>query len=268
MLGAMRLELERPFVVFDIESTGINRKTDRIIELALVKVHPDGERETLTLRVNPGIPIPPAATAIHGIKDEDVRDCPSFEAVAAKVAAFLADADLGGYNLLHFDIPMLTEEFQRAGLSIDLSRSRVIDAQRIFHKKEPRDLSAALSFYCGAPHDGAHSALADVEATLRVIEGELERYPDLPTNMAELAEYCNPVHPSWVDPQGKLAWDDQGEVCINFGKNQGRRLRDLSAQEPSYLDWMLRKDFPSEVQDIVREARNGRYRTQSERDEA
>ena len=252
----MKLKLDRPLAVFDIESTGINRRTDRIIELAIVKLLPDGKRETHEFLFNPERPIPPEATAIHGISDADVKDCPTFVQKAREVAALLADCDLAGYNILGFDIPLLMEEFQRADVPFVAENRRIFDAQRVYHKKVPRDLTAALSYYCNELHVDAHGALGDVEATLRVMEGQLERYPDLPRDLDGLDEFCNPRDPSWVDRTGKLKWVD-GEVTLNFGRYAGRKLRTIVAEEPNFVRWMLKADFPQDTRDIVAQAARG-----------
>lgn len=243
--------------VLDIESTGANWRLDRIIDLAVIRIHPDGKRETASFRVNPGMPIPPASTAVHGIRNEDVAGCPTFAQAAAAIATALSGCDFAGYNLARFDLPLLTEEFKRAGLTFDWPSCRVVDAQRIFHRREPRDLSAALAFYCNEEHTGAHGALADAEATWRVLEGQMERYPDLPADVAELALYCFPPNPDFIDREGKLVWDAEGEVTLNFGVNRGRRLRDIAAKDASYLSWMMRKNFGPEVDQMVQLARQG-----------
>lgn len=260
MVRFMKLHLERPFAVFDIESTGINRKVDRIIDLAIIKLRPDGKRDSYSYRVHPGTPIPPESTAVHGITDADVDGCPSFSEIAETVHEVLEGCDLGGFNVLHFDIPLLTEEFARAGIVFRLDDRRVVDAQRIFHRKEPRDLSAALQFYCGEMHLDAHGALADVEATLRVMEGQFERYPDLPTDMDELEAFCNPRDPAWADRTGRLKWVED-QVVINFGKNQGKSLRTLVSEDNGFLNWILKNDFPADTKDLVRNALAGHFPT-------
>ena len=248
----------RPLAVFDIEATGANHRADRIVELAIVRILPSGERESFTFRVNPQMPIPPEATEIHGITNEDVAACPTFLQIAGQVAEAFADCDLAGYNVTRFDIPLLIAEFQRSNLIFDLSGRRIIDAQRIFHRREPRDLTAALSFFCNETHFDAHGAAADTLATIRVLEGEFERYPDLPKNPAALHEYCNPRDPSWVDQTGRLKWAD-GEVVINFGKKAGQLLRALVENEKSFLNWMLKSDFPADTKEIVCNALEGNY---------
>ncbi len=252
------LKLDRPLAVFDIESTGMNRRTDRIIDLAIIKLLPDGRRETHEYRFDPERPIPPETTAIHGITDADVKGCPVFKQKAAELADLLKGCDLAGYNVLGFDIPLLAEEFAHAGINLDVESRRVFDAQRVFHKKVPRDLTAALAFYCGELHVDAHGALGDVEATLRVMEGQLARYPDLPRDLDGLDNFCNPRDPSWVDRTGRLKWV-QGEVTLNFGKYQGRKLREAVQNEPNLIRWMLKADFPQDTREIVQNALNGRY---------
>jgi len=252
------LKLDRPLAVFDIESTGMNRRTDRIIDLAIIKLLPDGRRETHEYRFDPERPIPPETTAIHGITDADVKGCPVFKQKAAELADLLKGCDLAGYNVLGFDIPLLAEEFAHAGINLDVESRRVFDAQRVFHKKVPRDLTAALAFYCGELHVDAHGALGDVEATLRVMEGQLARYPDLPQDLDGLDNFCNPRDPSWADRTGRLKWV-QGEVTLNFGKYQGRKLRETVQNEPNLIRWMLKADFPQDTREIVQNALNGRY---------
>ena len=254
----LKLKLDRPLAVFDIESTGTNRRTDKIIDLAIVKLWPDGRRETHEFRFDPERPIPAEATAIHGISQSDVQGYPPFRQRAADVLAVLQDCDLAGYNVLGFDIPLLVEEFARAGVVWSVEGRRVFDAQRVFHKKVPRDLTAALAYYCGEMHVDAHGALGDVEATLRVLEGQLVKYPDLTHDLDGLDNICNPRDPAWVDRSGKLKWVD-GEVTLNFGKYQGRKLREAVQQEPNLVRWMLRADFPQDTRDIVQSALNGKY---------
>ena len=252
------LQTDRPIAFFDIESTGTNVRSDRIIDLAIVKLHPDGRREEHTFRVNPERPIPPEASKVHGIYDKDVAGCPTFKQVAAQVAKLFEGCDLGGYNILRFDIPMLCEEFNRAGVPFGADGRRVVDPQRIFHQREPRDLTAALNFYCGEEHLGAHGALDDVVATIQVLEGQFKKYEDLPKDINQLSNYCNPRDPSWADSTGKLKWV-AGELTINFGKKQGSKLRDLAAKDTSYLRWILDSNFPRDVTDIVSNALKGKY---------
>jgi DNA polymerase-3 subunit epsilon len=245
------LALERPLVVLDTETTGTNPRADRIIEIACLKVHPDGRRERWIRRVNPGIPIPPTSTSIHGISDGDVAGESRFREVAAELAAFLSGCDLAGYNIAGFDLPVLRAEFLRAGVSFDVSERRLVDAQRIFFSKEPRHLTAAARFYCQADHDGAHGALADAEMTLRVLEGQLERYQELPRTVGELHEmFCAGIDQD-LDPEGRIRLVN-GEPTVNFGKNRGRTLRDMAREEPGFLRWILKGDFSEPVKSIAR----------------
>jgi len=246
-----RLTLTKPLAFFDIESTGIHPRTDRIIDLAVVVLFPSGERRIHTFRFNPGIPIPPETTAIHGIRDADVKDCKSFEDQADAVARTFEDHDLAGYNILRFDIPILIEEFLRAGHTFDIDSRRIIDSQRIFHKREPRDLSAALRFYCGEMHLGAHGAEADTLATIQILEGQLQRYGDLPGDIATLHDYCNDRNPDWVDKTGRLRWQNR-DIVLNFGRKRGESLRTLARQDPGFIRWLLNSDFPRDMQEIVR----------------
>ncbi len=254
----LSLKLSRPLAIFDIEATGVNPRTDRVVELAIIKLLPSGDRETHVMRVNPTIPIPAEATAIHGISDADVAGEPTFADLAPPIRALFEGCDLAGYNLIRYDIPMLIEEFARCKQTIDLEKRRIVDVQRIFHMRERRDLSAALAFYCGQTHDDAHGAEADTEATLSVLEGQLARYDDLPRTVEELDKLCNPKNPQWVDRAGKLKWL-KGEVVINFGRKQDKPLRVVADQEPSFLNWMLKADFPLDVREIIQEALQGRF---------
>lgn len=250
------IKLDRVLAVFDLEATGLNRRTDRIVELSLIKIHPDETRESYLFQINPGIPIPAEVTAIHGITDEDIKDAPTFKELAPVLADLFEGCDLAGYNLLHFDIPMLQEEFQRVGQAFDTTNRRVIDAQRIFHVKEPRTLSAALQFYCNEDHTGAHSAQDDVEATIKVLFGQVKRYPELPRDSEGLDTFCNPRNPEWVDRMGRLKWLD-GKVVINFGKKQDARLGDLARTERGFLQWIIKNDFPQDTRDVCQHFVNG-----------
>jgi len=254
----MNIELDRPIAFFDIEATGISPRADRIVELCVIKITPNKQQSTHIFRINPQRPIPSEAEAIHGISDADVAGCPTFPELARDISDLLEGCDLGGYNIGRFDIPMLTEEFTRAGIVFDVESRRVLDVQRIYHRREPRDLSAALNFYCNEMHLGAHGAEADVLATIRVFEGQLERYPDLPKEMDALDDYCNPRDPTWVDRTGKLRWIN-GEVALNFGKKKGITLQELVATDQGFIKWMLRSDFPADTREIVTNALEGNY---------
>lgn len=245
------LSLDRPLVVFDTETTGTNPRMDRIVEIACVKIHPDGRRETWVKRINPGTPIPAGSTAIHGIRDADVADLPRFCEVAAELAAFLEGCDLAGYNITGFDLPALRTEFLRAGILFEIQDRRLVDAQRIFFAKEPRHLSAAARFYCSAEHEGAHGALADAEMTARVLAGELEHYEDLPRSVRQLHDlFCAGLDQD-IDPEGRFRLVN-GEPTVNFGKNRGRTLKEMSRQEPGFLRWILKGDFSAPVKEVAR----------------
>jgi DNA polymerase III subunit epsilon len=244
------LPLDRPLVVFDTETTGTNPRIDRIIEIACVKVYPDGRREEWVRRFNPGVRIPPSSTAVHRIRDEDVAGLPRFADTAAELAAFLEHSDLAGYNMTGFDLPVLRNEFHRAGIVFDVTSRRLLDGQRIFFAREPRNLSAAARFYCETNHDGAHGALADARMTLNVIVGQLERYADLPRSVTELHElFCAGIDQD-IDPEGRIRLVN-GEPTINFGRHRGRTLRALSREEPGVLRWILKGDFSRFVKEIV-----------------
>ncbi len=252
------LRLDRPLVVFDIESTGTTPRKDRIIELAAVKLMPDGTEISKCWLMNPGVKIPPETTKIHGITDEIVKDCPTFADKADEIFAFFEGCDLSGFNADRFDIPCLEEEFARVGKNFAPSSRRHVDVQRIYHRMEPRDLSAAVRFYLGRDHTGAHGAEADARATLEVLKAQMEKYPELPQTVREMDEYLVPHDPLNADRYGMLRWKD-GELTINFGKKKGESLRKLMLNEPNYLRWIVKGDFDTEVKAIVRDLmENGR----------
>lgn len=252
------LNLSRPLACFDIEATGTSPQADRIIELAIVRMHPDGSSDSHHFLVNPGIPIPMEATDIHGFTDDDVRDCPPFAAITEEVNDILKGCDLSGFNVLRYDIPMLVEEMTRANSHFDIENRKVIDAQRIFHQREPRTLTAALAFFCSEMHLDAHGAMSDVAATMRVIEAQLKRYADLPRDVPSLDSYCNPRDPSWVDRSGRLKWINK-TVAINFGKKKGVSLKTLIENDPGFIKWMLKSDFPPDVKEIVEQGKRGEW---------
>lgn len=254
----MELVLERPLVFFDIESTGTNPYRDRIVEIAVIKVMPDGSREDVVRRINPCMPIPAGASAVHGIYDDDVKDCPTFDVIAHNLYNYLDGCDLAGYNIVKFDVPMLQEEFKRCGLELNMHDRKLIDVFNIFCRLYPRNLSAAYKFFCGGDLEDAHSALADTDATVSVLLGQLAKHPELPREMAGLAEFSAARDADFVDSEGRLKFSGD-EVVINFGKNSGRRLRDLACEDPGFLRWMLRSDFSDEVKNIIKNALAGEF---------
>lgn len=233
----MKLKLSRPVCVFDLETTGVNTSKDRIIELAIIKLFPDGERIEKHTYLNPGMSIPAEATAVHGITDEMVKGKPCFRQISKSLLEFISGCDFIGYNCIRFDVPLLAEEFFRAGLNHPFAEAKVIDAFRIFCKKEERTLSAALKFYCQEELPDAHSAYADTEATLRVLLSQLECYEDLCDEVEGLSDYCQ--EEGFVDFGQKILYKD-GEYLYNFGKNKGSRILD----DVGYAEWMLKGDFP------------------------
>ena len=247
------LKLERPLAFFDIESTGVVPQRDRIVEIAVMKIMPDGTGRTTVRRLNPGMPIPPGATAIHGITDADVADCPHFGDIAEKLFHYLDDCDLAGYNIQGFDVPLLENEFKRAGLDFDISRRRILDVYNIFCKLYPRTLTAAYKFFCGKDLEGAHGAAADTAATLEVLCGQLAKHPELPGDVAGLAEFGDMTDPDAVDRSRRFKWNGD-DVIVNFGKYAGRTLRDVAENEPGFLRWIIKNDFPDDVRSIAEKA--------------
>jgi DNA polymerase-3 subunit epsilon len=251
------LNLTRPLAAFDLETTGIDVDRDRIVQLAIIRVEPGGARRTFETLVNPERPIPPEATAVHGIRDGDVRDAPTFAQVRRDVEELLQGADLAGFNSVSFDQPLLAAELKRAGSELDFRGVRHLDAMRIFHRMERRDLTAAYRFYCDRELVGAHSALADTTATLEILDAQVGRYPEVPADVDALHVFCNPDEGKFVDRTRKLVWNDHGEAEFTFGKYQGRTLNDVCGENRGYLEWMLGKDFSEEVKGILREALGG-----------
>ncbi len=246
----------RPLAVFDLETTGADRLTDRIVEVAAVRFSGDGSVATFDRRVNPGIRIPRESTRVHGISDADVALCPPFASLAPELAAFLEGCDLAGYNIRAFDVPVLLREFELAKVAFPMEGRRVVDMQTIYFKREPRDLAAAVRFFAGRAHAAAHEALADAIATAEVLAGQLRRYADLPRDVAALHDLSRPPESRFVDPDKRFLWRD-GEVVFAFGQHRGTRLADVAEKNPSYLDFIVEGSFPDEAKRIARDARRG-----------
>lgn len=251
----MKLNLRRPLAFFDLETTGVNVASDRIVEISILKAMPDGTEDVKTLRINPGIPIPLESSLIHGIYDEDIRNQPSFKQVGEELARFLDNSDLAGYNSNRFDIPVLMEEFLRAGIDFDIENRHFVDVQNIFHQMEQRTLKAAYKFYCGKDIENAHSAEADIKATYEVLKAQIERYENqewenkkgeisrpVQNNIEALHEFTNLNKP--VDFATRMVYNEDGVEIINFGKHKGRPVEDVFQSEPSYYNWMMNGDFP------------------------
>ena len=238
----MKLNLSKPICFFDLETTGVNITTDRIVEISILKVYPNGKEESKTWLVNPEMPIPKEVTAIHGISDADVADKPNFKQLAKDIHNMIKDSDLGGFNSNRFDIPLLAEEMLRAELDFDMKNRVAIDVQTIFHKMEKRTLEAAYKFYCDKDLNNAHSAEADTMATYEVLLSQLDRYPELENNVKKLAEFS--THRKFADFAGFISFDEDDEEIFSFGKHKGKKVLEVLEQEPGYFGWILNADFP------------------------
>ncbi len=245
----MELNLKKPLVILDLETTGVNIATDRIVEFSALKVSPGGAEEWLTLRLNPGIPISPEATRVHGITDADVANEPHFRDVARRIAAFLEGCDLAGFNSMKFDIPILCEEFLRVNVDFNPARHKYIDVQVIFHKKEQRTLSAAYKFYCNSDLENAHSAQADTAATYEILKAQLDRYPDLENDIDKLSAFS--AFNNNADLAGRIVFNEQGVEVFNFGKHKGKPVELVFKEEPSYYSWMMNGDFPQNTKQVI-----------------
>ena len=238
----MELKLTKPICFFDLETTGINITTDRIVEIAIFKVYPNGNKESKTWLVNPTIPIPAETTAIHGISDEKIANEPTFAELSSAVYNMIKDSDLAGFNSDRFDIPLLAEELLRAGVDFDMKNRVSVDIQTIFHKKEERTLAAAYKFYCGETLENAHSAEADTMATYEILKSQFDRYDDLPQDMKSLSEYT--TRKKTADFAGFIIIDKDGDEAFSFGKNKGKKVNDVLETEPGYFSWIQNADFP------------------------
>lgn len=240
-----QLTLSRPVVFFDLETTGVDPTKDKIVEISMLKVHPDGTEETFHSLVNPGCHIPESSSAVHGITDETVADAPSFADIARNIAGFIEDSDLGGYNCLKFDVPLLAESFLGAEVPVNLRSRKVVDVQVIFHKKEQRTLSAAYAFYCDKDLENAHTATADTRATYEVLLGQLRKYDDIPSDISGLDEYTH--YKRTVDFAGRFIYDEEGREVFNFGKYKGKLVVEVLQRDPNYYHWMMDSDFPRDT---------------------
>jgi DNA polymerase III subunit epsilon len=258
----MELNLTRPMAFFDLETTGIKVATDRIVEICVLKVMPDGSQKVKTKLVNPGIPIPPEVTLIHGITDEDVKDAPTFPEIAHELSQFLDNCDLAGFNSNHFDIPLLVEEFLRANVDFDLKGRRFVDIQNIFHRMEPRNLIAAYKFYCDKDLANAHSAEADTTATYEILKAQLDRYQDkeikdkkgvvskpVVNDIRALSEFSYMTRNA--DLIGHIIYNEKNNEVFNFGKHKGKIVTDVLKDEPSYYDWMMKSEFPLSTKKVL-----------------
>ncbi|WP_289158958.1 3'-5' exonuclease [uncultured Muribaculum sp.] len=245
----MELQLKKPIVFFDLETTGVNILRDKIVEISYIKVLPSGEEEEKTLRVNPGMPIPAEATAVHHITDDDVKDCPRFKDVAKELARVFQGCDIAGFNSNRFDVPLLMQEFATAGVEIDMARHNFVDVQNIFHKMEQRTLVAAYKFYCGKDLEAAHSANADTRATYEVLKAQLDRYPSLKNDIAYLAEFS--TMNKNADLMGRIIFNEAGKEVFNFGKYKGQEVEKVFAREPSYYSWMMQGEFAENTKQVI-----------------
>ncbi|MAO07829.1 MAG: DNA polymerase III subunit epsilon [Alteromonas sp.] len=238
----MELQLNKPICFFDLETTGINVANDRIVEISILKVFPNGNRESHTWRVNPEMPIPEQASAVHGITNEMVAQEPTFNELAPKVYQLIKDSDLGGFNSNRFDIPLLAEEMLRADIDFDMKKALSVDVQTIFHKMEKRTLEAAYKFYCDKTLDNAHSAEADTLATYEVLKAQLDKYPELENDIHFLSDFSS--HRDFADFAGFIGYDENGAEMFTFGKHKGTLVEEILEKEPGYFGWLLNADFP------------------------
>lgn len=248
----MNISLKKPLAIFDLETTGTNVTSDRIVEIAIIKVNTNGTEEKYLKRVNPEMPIPIEVSEIHGIYEKDIADAPTFSQIAAEVVAFIGDADLVGYNSNKFDIPVLAEELMRAKSTFDVSKRQFVDVQNIFHKMEQRTLSAAYKFYCNKEIENAHNAMYDAEATWDVLKAQIDRYDQLEDNVDFLSNFSKAGNNNLLDFAGRLAINDKGEAIYNFGKHKNKTIKEVAKTEPGYYGWMLDADFPLYTKQCLR----------------
>jgi len=245
----MELNLKRPIAFFDLETTGLDVNKVRIVEIAVLKIYPGGNKDNLHMYINPEMPIDPRATAVHGIRDEDVQDAFTFAQIAKDLADFIRSCDMAGYNCNRFDVPLLAQEFARAGVDIDLKNRKVIDVQVVFFKKEQRTLAAAYKFYLDREMKNAHTAEADTEATYEILKAQLDRYDDLKNDVDFLSAFTSQTRN--VDFAGRIVYDENGDEVFNFGKHKGKKVADVLRDEPSYYNWMMKGDFQEDTKKVL-----------------
>ncbi|MGE0092464.1 MAG: 3'-5' exonuclease [Bacteroidia bacterium] len=246
----MKLNLKNPLLFFDIESTGLNVASDRIVEISALKIMPNGDQELKTRRLNPTIPISPEAQSVHGISNEEVADCPTFKEVAKSLANWMSGCDFSGYNAIRFDIPLLAEEFLRAGVDFDFRKRKIVDVQNIFHKMEQRTLSAAYKFYCNKDLENAHSAEADTIATFEILESQLDRYKEtLQNDVRFLADFS--TKSKALDYAGRIVLDQDDNPVINFGKHKGKKVSDVLKKDPGYYSWIMNGEFTLDTKQVL-----------------
>ena len=252
------LQFDRPIAFIDLETTGLSLSSDRIVELTILKIHPDGTEDFRSVRINPEMPIPEAATVIHGITDGDVADRPRFRQYASSLRDFLDGCDIGGFSVKRFDLPLLEAEFRRAGVEFSRQGRRIVDAQIIYHKLEPRDLPAAYRKYCGKELENSHASDVDARAVVEILECQLSVHPELPRDVTGLHAFCNPEEANWIDPEGKFVWSS-GEAVLGFGRYKGKLLKEVATIDTEYLNWIASGDFSRETKEIAIKALNGAF---------
>lgn len=249
----MKLNIQKPLAIFDLETTGLDISVDRIVEIAILKVSPDGKEEKYEKRINPEMPISDESSSIHGISNEDVKGCPTFSDLANEIAEFIGEADLAGFNSNKFDIPLLAEEFLRVKHPFKTGERKFIDVQNIFHKMEQRTLVAAYKFYCNKDLTNAHSADADVIATYEVLKAQVERYEEVKNDIDFLAEFSTQNKNKILDFAGRIAQNENGEAIYNFGKHKGKTIAEIADSEPGYYGWMLNGNFPRYTKAVLKQ---------------
>ena len=250
----MKLNLKNPIIFFDLETTGLDIAKDRIVELCYIRVEPNGNEEAKSMRINPEVHIPEEASKVHGIYDEDVKDCPTFKQIAKTLGQTFEGCDLAGYNSNKFDVPLLVEEFMRAGVEVDLSKRKLVDVQNIYHKLERRTLIAAYKYYCNKDLENAHSALADTQATYEVLQAQLDKYPDdLQNDIQFLSDYSKMGNN--IDFAGRFVYDDNGVEVVNFGKYKGKPVKEVLQKDPGYYGWIMQSDFTMNTKQVLTKLR-------------